>query len=51
MKALLLSLLKEKKQERESIANSNLPLAEIEQRIISLNYEIKALEQKLTTLA
>lgn len=51
MKKMILALLKERKEERNKIANSSLSIPEIEQRITSLNYEIKTLESRLATLA
>ncbi len=51
MRNLIIETIKQKKEQRNKIANSNLLLIEIEQEVDKLNSQIKALENKLVTLA
>ena len=51
MRNLIIETFKQKKEQWNKIANSNLQLIEIEQEVDKLNSQIKALENKLVTLA
>ena len=51
MRNLIIETIKQKKEQRNKITNSNLQLIEIEQEVDKLNNQIKALENKLVTLA